>query len=80
MDEEQASAEFDRALVGDRKVYCLVCKRPFRAVLPDYRTDFRVIWPEAHNAPGAINRAACRGSWMQATLEPMTISKRDDPC
>lgn len=64
-------AEFDKALRGERQVYCLVCGQAYNALdVTPKGGAFRTIWPAAHNSPPPISRARCRGSEMQALLEP----------
>lgn len=72
MRESKAIAEFDKALRGERTVFCLVCGFQTAAVLdPDCdKGPLRRILPLEHNCPPPINRARCRGSWMQALLSP----------
>lgn len=68
MTEAKATAEFDRALRGERRVICLVCRRSFEAVRAGGHSPFRTIWPKPHNSPAPISRARCSGSYLQALL------------
>ena len=62
--------QFELALAGERPVFCLVCKRPFRCIEVTAPTSaFRVIFPYRHSVPGP-GRSLCDGSEMQATLTP----------
>lgn len=69
---DEAEAELDRALRGERNVYCLVCCREFAAVLSHTQPQgpLRHIHPKEHNSPPPISRAVCTGSFLQATLTP----------
>tara|TARA_R110000796_G_scaffold41179_2_gene101951 strand:+ start:9574 stop:9816 length:243 start_codon:yes stop_codon:yes gene_type:complete len=67
--QELIARQFELALRGERPVFCVLCKRPFRCYEASSATSlYRVIYPFRH----AIKRGRilCPGSMMQATLAP----------
>lgn len=70
--QELIRRQFELALAGERPVYCVVCKRPFRCIEVTAPTSiFRVVHPYRHSIPGP-GRDLCPGSEMQAALSPRT--------